>query len=79
MYCSYMYKSCLIVVLNNAMQVYFVLQNELLQAGILELDTLFSLVTTLDFNFCDLSISVKISKYRYRYHGKWSTMLSLSK
>ena len=55
-----MYKPCLIVVLNNTMQVYFVLQNELLQAGILELDTLFSLVTTLDFNFCDLSISVKI-------------------
>ena len=32
----------------HIMQVYFVLRKELLQAGILELDTLFSLLSTLD-------------------------------
>ena len=36
---------CLFVVLN--IQVYFVLRKELLQADILELDTLFSLLSTL--------------------------------
>ena len=39
-----------IMIYNIIMQVYFVLRKDLLQAGILELDTLFSLLSTLDMD-----------------------------
>ena len=48
---------------NIIMQVYFVLRKELLQAGILELDTLFSLLSTLDvvYNaFIDVARSLSL-------------------
>ena len=41
------YDNILSICSSKHMQVYFVLQKELLQAGILELDTLFSLLSTL--------------------------------
>ena len=45
-----LYSSCdstLSICSTKHMQVYFVLRKELLQAGVLELDTLFSLLSTL--------------------------------
>ena len=46
------------------MQVYFVLRKELLQAGTLELDTLFSVLSTLDYMYyIPRHIPVAVSYY----------------